>query len=257
MNARCAALSALSALRERVWLCVGTVCAVEELRAHAGGIASHPLNVAIGYEGRRSARHKGTALSAEATAAEGCVQQCVVAGTAYQSGALPENVAAEPQALIELLEAKGFKVRLWTQHRVDPVGRLPRGGGGSPSFFCFFFSLRRSSPGVQARLVQPSDLEATRDGAVEVVVETDAVVVGSGAGGGVAAAVLTRAGLTVAALEKGPYVHPTNISENDATATRLAYESQQHLITADTGAARRRRVLWARKACAQIERALK
>lgn len=70
------------------------------------------------------------------------------------------------------------------------------------------------------------------------MVETDAVVVGSGAGGGVVAGALTQAGLGVVVLEKGPYVHPTNIAENDAVATRMAYESQQHLITHDTGAPR-------------------
>ena len=73
------------------------------------------------------------------------------------------------------------------------------------------------------------------DPGLQAVVETDAAVVGSGAGGGVAAAVLATAGCSVIVIEKGAYVHPSKIPDNDADALKLSYECATLLSTADSG----------------------
>lgn len=88
---------------------------------------------------------------------------------------------------------------------------------------------------MQARLPDSGDFAVAGTEAIEVVVEADVIIVGSGAGGGAVAAVLCKAGLQVAVVEKGPYVDPQKLPENDAEAIRASYESGQHLITSDTG----------------------
>ncbi|XRB08568.1 long-chain-alcohol oxidase [Pycnococcus provasolii] len=61
----------------------------------------------------------------------------------------------------------------------------------------------------------------------------DVVIVGSGAGGGVAAAVLAEAGLSVIVLEKGPYVPPESINGEEFTAMHTMYEKGGLLVTDD------------------------
>jgi hypothetical protein len=89
---------------------------------------------------------------------------------------------------------------------------------------------------LQARLPDNNDFATAGTAGIEVVVEADVVIVGSGAGAGVVAGVLCKAGLRVAVVEKGPYVDPQQIPQSDAAAIRASYESSQHLITSDTGA---------------------
>ena len=61
----------------------------------------------------------------------------------------------------------------------------------------------------------------------------DVVVVGSGAGGGVAAAVFARAGLDVVVLEKGSYVPPAQLTGLETEAFATLYEKGGLLTTSD------------------------
>ncbi|ORX56201.1 long-chain fatty alcohol dehydrogenase [Hesseltinella vesiculosa] len=54
----------------------------------------------------------------------------------------------------------------------------------------------------------------------------DAIVIGSGAGGGVAAATLAEAGKSVLVIEKGPYVHESEFELNEAKGISRLYEKQ-------------------------------
>jgi hypothetical protein len=76
----------------------------------AGSVSSHPLNKAIGYRGWPGDRLKDRTCSKEVADVERAVQECIVAGTTFQSGALPHNTAAEPEILVELLGEKGVQV---------------------------------------------------------------------------------------------------------------------------------------------------
>lgn len=71
---------------------------------------------------------------------------------------------------------------------------------------------------------------------IQAVVEADVVVIGSGAGGGVAASVLASAGLRVLVVEKGAYMHPEAVPVADDAAVRASYERGCLDRTADTGA---------------------
>ena len=65
------------------------------------------------------------------------------------------------------------------------------------------------------------------------VVECDVVIVGSGAGGGCAAAVLAQAGLSVVVLEKGAYVRPSQIDGLEGAGFNTLYEKGGLMSTAD------------------------
>jgi choline dehydrogenase-like flavoprotein len=71
---------------------------------------------------------------------------------------------------------------------------------------------------------------------VQAVVEVDVLVIGSGAGGGVAAGVLAEAGLKVLLVEKGSYTHPADVPRADDAAAANAYEAAMLTSTRDTGA---------------------
>jgi len=63
--------------------------------------------------------------------------------------------------------------------------------------------------------------------------ECDIVIVGSGSGGSVAASVLSEAGYQVLVLEKGTYIAPADISNEEADALDRMYETHGLLTTKD------------------------
>ena len=60
-------------------------------------------------------------------------------------------------------------------------------------------------------------------------------VIGSGAGGGVAASVLAESGLRVLVVEKGSYLHPEDIPRADDEALLATYEAGMLTSTSDSG----------------------
>jgi long-chain-alcohol oxidase len=82
----------------------------------------------------------------------------------------------------------------------------------------------------QAEGIDPCALfQVTKD----MTLDCDVVIVGSGAGGGVAAAVLSQSGYNVVVLEKGPYIPYTNISNLECEAFDKMYEKHSLLTTRD------------------------
>lgn len=61
----------------------------------------------------------------------------------------------------------------------------------------------------------------------------DVVIVGSGAGGGVAAAILVKCGYSVLVLEKGSYIPPSKITNLECEALDTMYEKHSLLTTSD------------------------
>jgi choline dehydrogenase-like flavoprotein len=91
---------------------------------------------------------------------------------------------------------------------------------------------------MQATLADATDWATCGDANAEVIVVADVIIIGSGAGGATAAAVLAQSGLRVLVLEKGGYVHPEGIAQCDSDAIRLSYECGQFVATGDTGVTR-------------------
>lgn len=75
------------------------------------------------------------------------------------------------------------------------------------------------------------------DGEKENGRQFDAIVVGSGCGGGLMAAELSAAGYRVLVIDKGPYVHPRDFSLLELESQEKMFEMQGTLGTADGGMA--------------------
>lgn len=86
-----------------------------------------------------------------------------------------------------------------------------------------------SQPAVELDKLHPIELER------HAVLECDVVVVGSGAGGGCAAAVLAEAGLDVVVVEKGGYLSEQDFHHLEAPALRDMYLYGMTLATTDLG----------------------
>ncbi|HET7375956.1 MAG TPA: GMC family oxidoreductase N-terminal domain-containing protein [Anaerolineae bacterium] len=69
----------------------------------------------------------------------------------------------------------------------------------------------------------------------DLTLECDAVIVGSGAGGGVVAGELAQAGKSVIVLEKGGHFTENTFPDKELAAYRLLYENQGVLATRDLG----------------------
>ncbi|KAI8905322.1 hypothetical protein BC831DRAFT_542290, partial [Entophlyctis helioformis] len=65
------------------------------------------------------------------------------------------------------------------------------------------------------------------------VLSYDVVVIGSGAGGGIVAAELSKAGHSVLLLDKARYTHTTDLPKSEAQAYKLLYQNSAGLITED------------------------
>jgi len=63
----------------------------------------------------------------------------------------------------------------------------------------------------------------------------DTVIVGSGAGGSVVASVLTKKGASVIVVEKGPYLKPNEMTQQEMPMIRKLYERQGTLASEDGG----------------------
>lgn len=81
--------------------------------------------------------------------------------------------------------------------------------------------------------MQPLPPATAGSNAAPLRVEVDVVVVGSGCGGAVAAAVLAEAGLSVLVVEKGPYMPPETMDGHELRAFRNLYEKAGLLSTTD------------------------
>ncbi|MFV0681246.1 GMC family oxidoreductase N-terminal domain-containing protein [Ottowia sp.] len=69
----------------------------------------------------------------------------------------------------------------------------------------------------------------------DLTLDADVVIVGTGAGGGVTAEILTQAGLKVVMLEKGPYHTAKTFSQNEAEAFPMLYMDSGAQYTKDKG----------------------
>lgn len=110
----------------------------------------------------------------------------------------------------------------------------PRWGGGTPAN-PNWRPLNYPGPGPEHRAARPPRSSGIRplEIAGDTTLEADAVVVGSGAGGGVAAARLAEAGKSVVVLEQGRYVPPQAFHGRELDALRELYWAGGTLASRD------------------------
>ncbi len=106
---------------------------------------------------------------------------------------------------------------------------VPDRQGDNPNWQVLDYTPPALSSNTLPRLISPLDIQE------DTVLECDAVVIGSGAGGGVAAGELTDAGKSVIVLEKGGYFAEENFTLREAEAMRDLYLKNGTLATKDQG----------------------
>jgi choline dehydrogenase-like flavoprotein len=110
------------------------------------------------------------------------------------------------------------------------------GPPGSPNPLHAALGYVPDRPPVTAELstIRPLDLHGSSPAATDpIVLEADVVVVGSGAGGGVIAAELTRAGRSVVVVEAGPFVDEAHLPTDELDAYSRLYLNHGLLTTWD------------------------
>lgn len=143
------------------------------------------------------------------------------------------------------LEARERALQAWAVSPLPPLRRAFQGlkrlaaamfygvlddAGRNPNWEALGYPGPRLPAGPRpAKLFQPLAVDG------DTRLTCDVVVVGSGAGGGVAAAELARAGLDVVVLEKGGYHAEEDFDGVEFTAYQKLYENQAVLATRDLG----------------------
>ena len=156
----------------------------------------------------------------------------------WRAGALaltgrPAPLSARPAAAAEAV------VRGWAASRLPPRRRLAAAVGPLALLAAYAWpGPARDATGYPGPLGPAPDLPRRLsplrpDGDTELA--CDVVVVGSGAGGGVVAAELARAGLDVVVLEKGGYAAERDFSHEEGAAYRDLYLYGLTLTTDDLG----------------------
>ena len=106
---------------------------------------------------------------------------------------------------------------------------VPNPGGGNPNWDLLDYTAPAPPPTDAPQPIKP--LRITED----TTLEADAVIIGSGAGGGVVAGELAMAGKSVIVLEKGGYNNESNFTLQEAQATPELYLKRGTLTTKDLG----------------------
>lgn len=107
----------------------------------AGTDNNNAVARALKYAGRRHARQRRRTLNVLAASSEDLVQACIVTGTHPHAGALPQNAAADTEALLQLLQKRGLKVRCCLGD-----GMWKAGAAGTPAA-CMTFTREVFTPG--------------------------------------------------------------------------------------------------------------
>ncbi len=103
--------------------------------------------------------------------------------------------------------------------------------GCNPNWAAIGYPGPKPAPASTARKIKPLTLLS------DATLETDVVIVGSGAGGGVVAGELSAAGLDVVVLEKGGYHAEADFDGRELSSTARMFENRGLLATADLGVA--------------------
>ncbi len=106
---------------------------------------------------------------------------------------------------------------------------VPAADGRNPNWEALDYAVPALSPVAGPRPITPFAIDG------DTTLECDAVVIGSGAGGGVVAGELALAGKNVIILEKGGYYSDTDFTLQEAQATSELYLKRGTLTTKDLG----------------------
>lgn len=150
--------------------------------------------------------------------------------------------AAKPFA--ELSQPEREQYLLWLAN--SPVGVLRKGFQGIKRLACMIFYTNTNAQGINPNwevldytppTPPPAVAPAMQPTAIhqDMVLEADAVVIGSGAGGSVVAAELAQAGKHVIVLEKGGYNYEGNFTHLEQQAMSEMFLKQGAMASSDLG----------------------